>query len=252
MRHALERHEFILYYQPKIELSTDRVVGVEALIRWQHPEHGLVSPSEFIPLLEQTGLIVPVGQWVLEEACRQLRVWDEAGFQHLHMGLNLSPRQFLHDGLIEDFSRFFAEHDMSSIAGRIELEITESSFMHDLGHGIQTLQRLKDLGVKIAIDDFGTGYSSLSYLSRLPADVLKIDRSFINNIPTRADDVEVVRAIIALAKSLNLYVVAEGIENEEQKQFLLQHGCDLAQGYYYSQPKSPDDLIKYLQSKPGK
>jgi diguanylate cyclase (GGDEF)-like protein/PAS domain S-box-containing protein len=250
LRHALKRHEFILYYQPKVEISTDRIVGVEALIRWQQPEHGLVPPSEFIPLLEQTGLIVPVGQWVLEEACRQLRIWDQAGLSHLHMGLNLSPRQFLHDGLIEDFTRFFDKQELSSIAGRIELEITESSFMHDLGHGIQTLQKLKDLGVRIAIDDFGTGYSSLSYLSRLPVDVLKIDRSFISNIPERADDVEVVRAIIALAKSLNLSVIAEGIENEAQKQFLMRYGCDLAQGYYYSKPKSPDDLMRYLKSMP--
>jgi diguanylate cyclase (GGDEF)-like protein/PAS domain S-box-containing protein len=248
LRHAMERQEFILYYQPKIDLKNGRIVGVEALIRWQQPEHGLVSPAEFIPLLEQTGLIVPVGQWVLEEACRQLRAWDEAGLPPLQMGLNLSPRQFLHDGLIEDFSAFFDKHGLESVAGRLELEITESSFMHDLEHGILTLQKLKDMGLKIAIDDFGTGYSSLSYLSRLPVDVLKIDRSFINNIPERTDDVEVVRAIVALAKSLNLHVVAEGVENVAQQDFLVQQGCDLAQGYYYSTPESADKLTPYLRT----
>lgn len=248
LRHALERQEFVLYYQPKIDLRSGRTVGVEALIRWQQPDHGLVSPAEFIPLLEQTGLIVPVGQWVLEEACRQLRVWDEAGLPQLEMGLNLSPRQFLHDGLIEDFSAFFDTHGLSSVAGRLELEITESSFMHDLEHGIQTLKKLKDMGLKIAIDDFGTGYSSLSYLSRLPVDVLKIDRSFINNIPERSDDVEVVRAIVALAKSLKLNIVAEGVENIAQQEFLMEHGCDLAQGFYYSTPQSADKLTPYLHA----
>lgn len=248
LRHALERKEFVLYYQPKVELVTGRVIGVEALIRWQHPEHGLVSPLTFIPLLEQTGLIVPVGQWVLEEACRQLREWDDAGMAHLQMGLNLSPRQFLHDGLIEDFTSFFETHGLESIAGRLELEITESSFMQDFEHGVMILQKLRNLGLKIAIDDFGTGYSSLSYLSRLPVDVLKIDRAFIKNYPESADDIEIVRAIIALSKSLNLPVVAEGVENEAQRDFLLQQGCDLAQGYLYSAPQPADKLLHYLRS----
>ena len=248
LRHALERQEFILYYQPKIDLASGKTVGVEALIRWQPPDRGLVSPAEFIPLLEQTGLIVPVGQWVLEESCRQLRAWDDAGMPPLQMGLNLSPRQFLHDGLIEDFSAFFDKHGLESVAGRLEIEITESSFMHDLEHGIVTLQKLKDLGLRIAIDDFGTGYSSLSYLSRLPVDVLKIDRSFISNIPERGDDAEVVRAIVALAKSLNLHVVAEGVENKEQQEFLQQYGCDLAQGFYYSAPQSAEKLSQFLQA----
>ena len=248
LRHALERKEFVLFYQPKVELATGRVVGVEALIRWQHPEHGLVSPLTFIPLLEQTGLIVPVGQWVLEEACRQLREWDDAGVTDLQMALNLSPRQFLHDGLVEDFTSFFRNHGLEYITGRLELEITESSFMQDFEHGVMTLQKLKSLGLKIAIDDFGTGYSSLSYLSRLPVDVLKIDRSFIKNYPESTDDIEIVRAIIALAKSLSLPVVAEGVENQAQRDFLLQQGCELAQGYLYSAPQPADKLLHYLRS----
>lgn len=247
LRHALERREFILYYQQQIDIATDRIVGLEALIRWQHPLYGIISPAEFIPLLEQTGLIVPVGQWVLEEACRQLWEWDRIGLPHLRMGLNLSPKQILYDRLIEDFSGFFEKHGMDKIAGLLELEITESSFMHDLEHGIKTLQKFKEQGLRIAIDDFGTGYSSLSYLSRLPVDVLKIDRAFINNIPGRDDDVEVVRAIIALAKSLNLDVIAEGVENTAQRDFLVKHGCDFAQGFYYSEPQSAKELTPYLR-----
>lgn len=248
LRHALDRDEYILHYQPKIEITTGQVIGVEALIRWQHPQLGLIPPDEFIPLLEQTGLIVPVGQWVLEESCRQLKAWDEQGLTTLKVALNLSPRQFLHNTLIDDFSSFIAEHGIASVVGRLELEITESSFMHDLEHGIHTLKKLKDLGLNIAIDDFGTGYSSLSYLSRLPADVLKIDRSFIKNIPLRVDDVEVVRAIVALARSLSLLVVAEGVENAEQHEFLLKSGCELAQGYYYSAPQPAAKITPYLLS----
>lgn len=246
LRHALGREEFLLFYQPKVDLLTEKVMGVEALIRWRHPKLGLVSPVDFIPLLEQTGLIVQVGQWVLEEACRQLRLWDKEGFSTLQMSLNLSSHQFLHKSLVNDFSRFIENHGIEDIKGRLELEITESSFMHDLQHGLLTLKKLKEMGFRIAIDDFGTGYSSLSYLSRLPADVLKIDRSFISNIPQRTDDVEIVRAILALAKSLHLDVVAEGIETREQQVFLLENGCDLAQGFYYSKPQPADELSAYL------
>lgn len=236
LRRALERHEFVLHYQPKVDLKTERMVGAEALLRWQHPERGLVSPEEFIPLLEETGLIVPVGRWVLETACAQQRAWAERGCGFLTMAVNLSAQQFVQGDLVQMVENALSACGFEGKADWLELEITESAVMHDLGHTARTLQQLKDRGIRIALDDFGTGHSSLSYLTRLPIDVLKVDRSFVTHLPHSQQDSEVVRAIIALARSLDLEIVAEGVETAAQQDFLLEQGCLFAQGYYFARP----------------
>lgn len=247
LRRALERCEFVLHYQPKVDLKTERIVGVEALVRWQHPERGLVSPGEFIPLLEETGLIVPVGRWVLETACAQHRAWAAQGGESLVMAVNLSAQQFAQDDLAQMVEDALADCGMEGKGEWLELEITESAVMQDLGHTAVTLQQLKNLGIRVAIDDFGTGHSSLSYLTRLPIDVLKVDRSFVIPLPHSQQDGEVVRAIIALARSLGLEVVAEGVETAEQQSFLLEQGCEFAQGYYFARPLPGEHVVPLLE-----
>ncbi len=246
LRHALERQEFVLHYQPKVDVESERIVGVEALLRWQHPERGLVPPGDFIPLLEETGLIVPVGRWVLETACAQHRAWAAHGCGFLVMAVNLSAQQFVQDDLVQMVGDSLAACGFEGEADWLELEITESAVMHDVGHTARTLQQLKDMGIRVAIDDFGTGHSSLSYLTRLPIDVLKVDRSFVIPLPHSQQDREVVRAIIALARSLGLEVVAEGVETADQQAFLLGQGCTLAQGYYFSRPLPPEQIMPLL------
>jgi len=244
LRRALEREEFILEYQPLYCLATGRIKGVEALVRWIDPVHGLIPPSEFIPIAEDTGLIIALGQWVLRTACEQMRAWREAGSTIETMAVNLSPRQFQQANLDEELKQLLAETRLDPRL--LELEITESALMDD-GASVQAkLAAVKLLGVKLAIDDFGTGYSSLSYLRRFPIDKLKVDRSFVRDIGTDKAAGDIAGAIIALGKNLNLEVLAEGVETEQQRQFLEAHGCDTAQGYLLSRPVSAANIEALL------
>ena len=234
LHRALERGEFIVHYQPQQDFSSGRLVGAEALIRWHHPERGMVSPLQFIPLAEENGMILPIGTWVLREVCRQIKAWREQGLPEMRFAVNLSPRQFRQEGLVEEIIAILREFDVPAAA--LELEITEGSVMDNADAAISQLNRLSQHGLSIAIDDFGTGYSSLSYLKRFPVSKLKIDRSFVMDIPGDANDTAIAIAVIQLAKSLGLEVVAEGVETAEQRRFLGEQGCDLLQGYHYSKP----------------
>ena len=234
LRHALERNQFALYFQPQLELAGGHVVGMEVLLRWNHPQHGIIAPSRFIALAEEMGLIIPIGAWVLRQACVQTRAWHLAGLGELRVAVNLSPRQFTQKGLVQSIAAILTD---SGLAARyLELEVTESMVMSDVDHAITILRELKQLGVQIAIDDFGTGYSSLSYLRRFPIDVLKIDQSFVSDITLAEDDAAIVHAIISLARGLRLQVIAEGVETNEQLAFLREHGCHQVQGFLFSQP----------------
>jgi diguanylate cyclase (GGDEF)-like protein/PAS domain S-box-containing protein len=234
MRRGLERGEFKLHYQPKIELSTQRIVGVEALVRWQHPQIGLIHPIEFIPLAEESGLILPLGEWVLAEACRQQVAWKDQGLGGLRVAINMSPRQFRQEDLAERVAAVFAQTGADPAC--VTLELTETMVMQDVNSTLVALRTLKNLGLTISLDDFGTGYSSLSYLRRFPIDELKIDKSFINDIHENADDAAIASAIIAMAISLGLSVVAEGVERKEQADLLMKMGCLQVQGYYFGRP----------------
>jgi diguanylate cyclase (GGDEF)-like protein len=234
LRRALERDEFEVYYQPVLDINTRKIAGMEALLRWHHPELGLVQPIEFIPLAEDTGMILPIGEWVLRTACAQSKSWQEAGFAPLALSVNLSARQFQQQNLPEVVVRILQETGLNS--HDLELELTESSIMKNAESAVRALGELKAMGVKIAIDDFGTGYSSLGYLKRLPIDTLKIDRSFVNDLTTDPDDAALVMAIITLAHNLRLKVIAEGVETEEQLRFLHLLRCDEWQGYLFSRP----------------
>ncbi|MEW6761205.1 MAG: EAL domain-containing protein [Pseudomonadota bacterium] len=240
LRRAIDKQEIFLHYQPQVEIDTGRLVGVEALVRWQNPELGLVAPSRFIPVAEDMGFIKPLGQWVLAEACRQMVSWDKAGLAVPKIAVNLSVRQFERGSIAEHVSSVLREAGLGP--GRLQLEVTESVIMH-AGDALQLVSDLDAIGVGLAIDDFGTGYSSLAYLKQLPVQTLKIDRSFIKDISTDANDEAIAVAIIQLGKSLNLSVIAEGVENEEQAAFLLRHGCRHAQGYLYSRPVGPADIL---------
>ncbi|MDH3288579.1 MAG: PAS domain S-box protein [Betaproteobacteria bacterium] len=245
LRRALDRNEYLLYYQPKVGIANGEITGLEALIRWRHPERGLVSPGEFMSVLEETGLIVQVGQWVLNAVCRQIKEWENAGVQTVPVAVNLSARQFTSKDLGATIKRILEEHQIDS--GLIELEITESSLMVNTEEAVRTLEYLSALGVSISIDDFGTGYSSLSYLKRFPLDSLKIDRSFIRDITTDGDDATITRAVISMAHSLGLKVVAEGVETERQLAFLTEYGCDQIQGYFFSHPLPADECGMLLR-----
>jgi len=247
LRYALERNELVLHFQPQVDLKSGVITGAEALARWQHPEWGLVSPTEFIPLAEETGLILSIGEWVLAEACRQARLWHDAGHTALHIAVNLSGRQLTQPRLPEIVERTLAEHGGGKV--RLELEITESLLMHDLEQTADTLRSLADLGVTISMDDFGTGYSSLSYLKRLPIDILKIDQSFVRDIITDPNDAAIVQAIIAMAHSLGIRVMAEGVETADQHAFLRRYLCDGMQGHYFSVPLTAGEFTELLQRK---
>ncbi len=244
LRHALEHDEFCLYYQPQIRVFDGRIAGVEALIRWQHPTRGLVSPADFIPLLENSGLIIPVGEWVLREACKMHRAWRDAGFQGQRISVNVSAAQFNDEDLLDKVRRVIREEAMPP--QMLELEITENIVMQDPENAAAILKVLHDLGVRTAIDDFGTGYSSLAYLKRFPLNVLKIDRAFVGDLGRDAGDAVIVEASISLAKKLGLDVVAEGVEIAEQFDFLRRNDCDLVQGFYLSRPVSGTDLMGLL------
>jgi diguanylate cyclase (GGDEF)-like protein/PAS domain S-box-containing protein len=240
LRKALDRGEFLLHYQPKIRASTGQIVGLEALIRWSHPELGLVSPAQFIPVAEETGLIVPIGEWVLRDASQQNQAWRAHGFPPVHVAVNIAGLHFKQSGLISSVARALQESGLDP--SLLELEVTESMLMQGVDATLATLFKLKDMGVRLAIDDFGTGYSSLSYLKRFPLDTLKIDRSFIKDLPRDAEDAAIAKAIIAMAHSLKLAVVAEGVETAEQLAFLQEHGCDVVQGFLFSRPVSAQDF----------
>ncbi|WEM94919.1 EAL domain-containing protein [Telluria mixta] len=245
LRSALVHDEFELYYQPQVDLETGAVVGLEALIRWRHPSLGMVRPDRFINLAEETGLIVPIGAWVLRTACRQSRAWQHAGLGHLRIAVNLSARQFAEPNLVREIARVLDETGLS--AGCLEVEITESLVMGDVESAIRTMRELKQMGVQLSIDDFGTGYSSLSYLRRFPVDVLKIDRSFVRDIPFSEDDAAMVAAIIELARGLRMRVIAEGVETEAQLEYLRRRGCDEVQGHVYAQASSGAEVERLLR-----
>lgn len=250
LRRALTRQEFLLHYQPKVAMKSGRIVGVEALVRWAHPERGLVSPATFIPIAEDTGLIVPLGAWVLKEACRQNMKWQEEGMGELSVSVNVSVRQFHKKTFPEEVARTLSETGIDP--SLLEIEITESVLIQEVEETEKTLDRLKEMGLRLSIDDFGTGYSSLSYLKRFPLDVLKIDRSFVNDITTDPDDRAVVSSIIGLAHNLNLEVIAEGVETQEQFLFLKERDCDQLQGYYFSRPVGGKELSALVRDRKGR
>jgi len=249
LRNALERNEFVLHYQPQVDLQTGRIVGMEALIRWKHPELGMVPPSRFVGIAEDTGLIVPIGAWVMRTACAQNKAWQDAGLGKLRVAVNLSARQFSAADLLPGIEAVLIDTGLDPSC--LELELTESLFMSDVTPAVELLHRMKSLGVNLSIDDFGTGYSSFSYLSRFPIDVLKIDRSFVNDITQDANDAAIVASIIALAHNLRLSVIAEGVETAEQLDYLRHQGCDEMQGYYFSKPLPAHEFEQLLRQRRG-
>ena len=246
LRTALEKNQFELYYQPQIDAISGRIVGMESLVRWFHPEDGLVPPMKFIPIAEEMGLIVPLGEWILNEACRTASAWTKAGHDELKVSVNVSANQFNDPGF--KTSVISALQSSGLDPRNLILEITESLLMDDIDQNVNLFQEIKKLGVSFSLDDFGTGYSSLSYLKKFPIDELKIDRSFLLGVPANNDDNAIVRAIIAMAHSLGQKVVAEGAEEVEQVDFLSQHDCDMIQGYYFSKPLTQADFSDFLLS----
>lgn len=247
LRRGLEREEFVLHYQPQICAKTGVLKGTEALVRWQHPELGMVPPNDFIPIAEASGSIVPLGEWILQTACEQNAAWQRAGYSPLRVGVNLSLRQFQQSNLVETISRILTASGLE--AKYLELELTESSLMDNVGLTIEMLRRLRTLGIKLSIDDFGSGYSSLSYLKNLPIDVLKIDRSFVMDISVDSSSAAIVKTIITLAHDLGLKTIAEGVETEEQSVILSDFGCDEMQGYLFSKPLPTDALEALLRKR---
>jgi len=246
LRRALERNELLLHYQPKVNLETGRIVGAEALLRWQHPEWGLIAPERFIPIAEETGLIVQIGAWVIRTACNQARLWQDAGLPPVIMSVNLSARQFRQESFVKEVTQIL--HETGLKPEQLEMELTESMLMHNANAAISILAGLKSIGVRLSLDDFGTGYSSLSYLSRLPIDTLKIDRSFVQHIGDQDEcgNGILAQAIISLGHSLNLTVIAEGVETGEQLKFLKAHQCDEVQGFYFCKPTVAGEFAKML------
>jgi EAL domain-containing protein (putative c-di-GMP-specific phosphodiesterase class I) len=247
---ALQRSEFSLQYQPRVDIATGRILGAEALLRWWNADLGTVSPAQFIPLAEDTGLIVAIGKWVLRTACEQNVAWRARGAPPIVMSVNLSPRQFKDPAFLNDMAAILAETGMAPEL--LELEITESMIMQHVDIAAEKAAAMKKLGVGLAIDDFGTGYSSLSQLKRFPIDTLKIDRAFVRDIPESADDTAITKAVVSLGKALGVRVVAEGVETEAQYRFLRDNGCDEMQGFYFSKPCHPDAFAELLKNKPRK
>jgi EAL domain-containing protein (putative c-di-GMP-specific phosphodiesterase class I) len=249
LRLALENREFELYYQPKVTLATGAITAVEALIRWHHPQRGLVSPAEFIPVAEACGVIVPIGQWVMREACRQTRAWKDAGLPPVRIAINVSPRELREKHFVATVRAILKETGLEP--GCLELELTETFLMQDATITATVLQALKHLGVTLALDDFGTGYSSLTHLQRFPIDTLKIDRSFVRDVATDVGDANIVNAMIRMGASLDMRVVAEGVETRDQLVFLQEHGCPEAQGYHLGRPVVAGQLAILLGGNPA-
>ena len=244
LRDAIDRHEFVLHYQPKMNLRTGRIVGVEALIRWRHSERGLVPAAQFIPVAEECGFIVSIGRWVLHEACRQAQTWQDAGLPAIPIAINISAQELRAKDMVSGLRAILTDTGLAPQC--LELELNESILMQDLKSTEVVLGFLKDMGVQLALDDFGTGYSSLNYLKRLPIDILKIDRSFVSDLTTDADDASIVSAVVSMGKSLHMRVVAEGVETHEQLEILQEHGCPQGQGYYFSQPAAAATFAQML------
>jgi diguanylate cyclase (GGDEF)-like protein len=245
LRKVLDRQELRVFYQPQVDLQSGLVVGIEALMRWHHPTGRMIEPSVFIPLAEETGLIVPMGEWILRAACWQLKEWRGAGLQPLRLGVNVSSKQFQQTNLTELVCSILQETGLE--ASQINLEITETMIMSDVNESISVLQSLREVGVTIAIDDFGTGFSSLSYLKDFPADHLKIDRAFVQNLPFSKNEANIARHIIELAHSLGLKVIAEGVERNDQMEFLKTLGCDEIQGYFISPPLPAEEAFEFIK-----
>jgi len=246
LRRALERGELALHFQPQVDLRTNRIFGCEALLRWNQADLGMVSPAKFIPLAEETGLIVPIGEWVIRMACLQNKAWQIAGLPAIAIAVNISARQFREKNLLQVVEKILAETGLDST--QLELEVTESVIMHDVQHVIATLQAFKNIGVKLSVDDFGTGYSSLSYLKRFPVDRLKIDQSFVRDITANADDPAIAQAVITLGHTMDMRVIAEGVEKQDQLDFLRKNHCDEMQGYLFGKPMPGDEFRKLLES----
>lgn len=247
LRRAFERKEFVVHYQPQIDVANNQICKAEALMRWQHPERGLVSPAEFIPLLESTGLIVPVGDWLLQECLKQLKVWRNMGFTDFCLSINASPYQFKNLNFVASIYQGLTQHQIPGRA--IEFEITESVAIDDMRNAVDKMQQLKKLGISIALDDFGTGYSSLSYLKHLPINTIKLDRSFIKDLPRNGYDSAIVKSTMLMAKHLNLSVVAEGVETQEQLEFLKLLGCPIYQGFLFSPAVTDEDFFSFFKNK---
>jgi EAL domain-containing protein (putative c-di-GMP-specific phosphodiesterase class I) len=229
-------------------MATGQITGVEALLRWTHPELGVLPPMEFIPLAEETGLIVPIGRWVLKEACAQNMAWQRRGLRPVSMAVNLSPRQFVDEHLLQDIDEALAESGMSPVL--LQLEVTESMVMRNVSRAIKVLDAIQSRGIRLAIDDFGTGYSSMSLMKQFPIDTIKIDRSFVRDLPSDSEDQAITQAIISMGKALGMTVIAEGVETAEQHAFLRSHACDEMQGFLFSKPLPPQQLAELLRSPP--
>ncbi len=245
LRHALGRNQFELHYQPKVDLATGQITGVEALLRWTHPERGVLPPAQFIPLAEETGLIVPSGRWVLLEDCAQNMAWQQCGLRPIAMAVNLSPRQFVDENLLHDIDEALTASNMPP--SLLQLEVTESMVMRNVPRAIRVLDAIQSRGIRLAIDDFGTGYSSMSLMKQFPIDTIKIDRSFVRDLPDDPEDQAIAQAIISMGKALGMTVVAEGVETAGQEAFLRDHACDEMQGFLFSKPLPPEKLAGLLR-----
>ncbi len=247
LRRALEREEFMLFYQPQIDLSSGRIIGVEALIRWLQPDLVLVKPGNFIPVTEETGLIIPIGKWILQTACAQNKSWQREGIDRIHITVNVSSIQFQQDSFVDVVAQALCDSELD--ASCLKLELTESTLMKNSQNSMKKMDTLREMGIQISIDDFGTGYSCLNYLKRFPVEVLKIDRSFIKDIETDSNDQAIVRAIIALAHNLNIQVIAEGVETTKQMGILRGYGCDAAQGFLFCPPIHATSLAQFIRQR---
>jgi diguanylate cyclase (GGDEF)-like protein len=245
LRRALERNQFALHYQPKVDTASGQITGVEALLRWTHPELGVLPPMQFIPLAEETGLIVPIGRWILKEACAQNMAWQRRGLRPVSMAVNLSPRQFVDERLLQDIDDALAASGMSPVL--LQLEVTESMVMRNVSRAIKVLDAIQSRGIRLAIDDFGTGYSSMSLMKQFPIDTIKIDRSFVRDLPKDSEDQAIAQAIISMGKALGMTVVAEGVETAAQETFLRDHACDEMQGFLFSEPVPAQQLADLLR-----
>jgi diguanylate cyclase (GGDEF)-like protein len=249
LRHAIEREQFVLHYQSKINLATGAIVGVEALVRWCHPERGLILPGQFLAIAEESGLIVPIGRWVMTECCNRARAWRDAGLPPIRMAINISAVELRTKGFVSGVRAMLTQAKLEP--SDLELELTETFLLQNADSTAAVLEALKDVGVRLALDDFGTGYASLSHLRRFPIDTLKIDRSFVRDIAMDSDDASIVRAVIGMGKSLDMQVVAEGVETSEQFDFLRQQGCPEGQGYYFSEPIVAAEFARNLGRHPS-